>query len=539
MDGDKNKVNIYDDGSGDPEETEGGNVAEAANTAEVTSTDEVTNTNEVTDSNDSDSEDDFFVSIEKALKKNLAEAREKYRAEAAEEGDSGENDGPDLSSESTDSDGREEEQHIYEEVSEEEQSDFEEIRLDDGESSEKTAKPAEDLKEVSERKSQEYFGEDLGKDSSKSSEEDPPEISGDDSAEGSEEDPEGEIEDNSREEPEENSPEESSEGDSAEESEKDISKKPEEDSAEESEEDTLKEPGEDSKEAAEEEFSEDSEEESAEESAEESTEESAGEEADSAGDDSENEAGLSEEVLQILEEEDRAQSEKTDDTIIDLKNVNMIYANGTVALKDVSLKIRKGEFVFIVGSSGSGKSTLIKTLLGEIHPSSGRIKVDGRDLSTIARKQLPYYRRRVGVVFQEFRLLDDRNVIENVSLAQRVIGMPRERRKRNSIHMLKLVGLDNKMTSRIRDLSGGEQQRVAIARAMVNKPVILLADEPTGNLDPENSWEIMKILEELNKIGTTMLVVTHNDNLVNQMQKRVITLHNGKIINDEEGGYVQ
>ncbi|MEE3392548.1 MAG: ATP-binding cassette domain-containing protein [Lachnospiraceae bacterium] len=222
-----------------------------------------------------------------------------------------------------------------------------------------------------------------------------------------------------------------------------------------------------------------------------------------------------------------------------MNDVNLTYPNGTIALKHVSMQIRRGEFVFMVGSSGSGKSTLIKTLLGELRPTSGSIIVDKNDLGKITRKQLPYYRRKIGVVFQEFRLLEDRNVFENVELAQRVIGMNKTNRRENVKKVLKLVGLYGKRKSKVTELSGGEQQRVAIARAMVNKPLVLLADEPTGNLDPNNSWEIMKLLVELNKIGTTVLVVTHNDTMVNVMQQRVITLNKGVITNDEQGGYVQ
>lgn len=229
------------------------------------------------------------------------------------------------------------------------------------------------------------------------------------------------------------------------------------------------------------------------------------------------------------------------ETMIRLQNVNMVYPSGTAALKNCSLTVGKGEFAFIVGSSGSGKSTLIKTLLGEITVNSGQIHVAGKDLSGMTRKELPYFRRKLGVVFQEFRLLDEMNVFENVVLAQRVIGVhSRERRRRNAMAMLELVGLNKKLKAYPRELSGGEQQRVAIARAMVNKPSILLADEPTGNLDPENTWEIMQLLEEVHNLGTTVLVVSHNEDIVNRMQKRVITLHKGEIISDQkQGGYVQ
>lgn len=229
------------------------------------------------------------------------------------------------------------------------------------------------------------------------------------------------------------------------------------------------------------------------------------------------------------------------DAMIHLEEVNMMYPSGTVALRNCSVEIAKGEFAFIVGSSGSGKSTLIKTLLGEIQVSSGRVMVAGKNLANMARKELPYYRRKLGVVFQEFRLLDEMTVFENVVLAQRVVGVSnRERRRKNALAMIEMVGLMKKLKAYPHELSGGEQQRVAIARAMVNKPAILLADEPTGNLDPENSWEIMNLLQEVHQLGTTVLVVSHNEDIVNKMQKRVITLHQGQIISDEQrGGYVQ
>ena len=234
-------------------------------------------------------------------------------------------------------------------------------------------------------------------------------------------------------------------------------------------------------------------------------------------------------------------SENAVDTMIRMQNVNLVYPTGTAALKSCSLEIGKGEFVFIVGSSGSGKSTLIKTLLGELEISSGRIEVAGKNLASMTRKELPFFRRKLGVVFQEFRLLDEMNVFENVALAQRVVGVSsRERRRKNSLAMLEMVGLSKKLKAYPKELSGGEQQRVAIARAMVNKPAILLADEPTGNLDPENSWEIMKLLEDVHELGTTVLVVSHNEDIVNKMQKRVITLHKGQIISDaRQGGYLQ
>ena len=229
------------------------------------------------------------------------------------------------------------------------------------------------------------------------------------------------------------------------------------------------------------------------------------------------------------------------ETMIRMQNVNLVYPTGTAAVMDCSLEIAKGEFVFIVGSSGSGKSTMIKTLLGELAISSGRIEVAGKNLANMSRRELPYFRRRLGVVFQEFRLLDEMNVFENVALAQRVVGVSsREKRRKNSLAMLEMVGLAKKLKAYPNELSGGEQQRVAIARAMVNRPAILLADEPTGNLDPENSWEIMKLLQDVHELGTTVLVVSHNEDIVNKMQKRVITLHKGQITSDaRQGGYLQ
>ena len=224
--------------------------------------------------------------------------------------------------------------------------------------------------------------------------------------------------------------------------------------------------------------------------------------------------------------------------MIELKNVSKSYSTGAPAIKDVSLQIEQGEFVFIVGDSGSGKSTLIKLLLKELEPTSGKITVLGQNLGRMKRRQIPKYRRRLGVVFQEFRLLKDRNVYENIAFAQRVIMTPTRKIRKDVPRMLSLVGLAEKYKSFPKELSGGQQQRVALARALVNKPDILLADEPTGNLDPKNSWEIMKLLESVNKQGTTVVVVTHNREIVNEMKKRVITMNRGVIISDEkEGGY--
>ena len=226
--------------------------------------------------------------------------------------------------------------------------------------------------------------------------------------------------------------------------------------------------------------------------------------------------------------------------MITLENVSKSYAKGQPALNDVSLHIDKGEFVFIVGNSGSGKSTLIKLLLKELEPTSGTIIVNDQNLGKMKRRKVLKYRRGVGVVFQDFRLLKDRNVYENVAFAQRVIERPNRVIKKRVPEILTLVGLAEKYKSFPRELSGGEQQRVALARALVNRPNILLADEPTGNLDPKNSLEIMKLLEEINERGTTVLVVTHNREIVNSFRKRVITMRKGVIVSDEEeGGYLE
>ena len=226
--------------------------------------------------------------------------------------------------------------------------------------------------------------------------------------------------------------------------------------------------------------------------------------------------------------------------MIDLKDVSKSYSKGQPAIDHMNLHVEKGEFVFIVGNSGSGKSTLIKLLLKELEPTSGTIIVNDQNLGKMKRRKVPKYRRGVGVVFQDFRLLKDRNVYENVAFAQRVIERPNRVIKKRVPEILTLVGLAEKYKSFPRELSGGEQQRVALARALVNRPNILLADEPTGNLDPKNSLEIMKLLEEINERGTTVLVVTHNREIVNSFRKRVITMRKGVIVSDEEeGGYLE
>lgn len=221
--------------------------------------------------------------------------------------------------------------------------------------------------------------------------------------------------------------------------------------------------------------------------------------------------------------------------MIKLEHVSKSYSAGIPALNDISLNIEEGEFVFIVGNSGSGKSTLIKLLLKELEPTKGVITINNRNLNAIRRKQIPKYRRNVGVVFQDFRLLKDRNVYENVAFAQKVIGTPARLIRSSVPTLLSMVGLAAKYKSYPKQLSGGEQQRVAIARALVNQPKILLADEPTGNLDNHNAWEIMKLLEEINQKGTTVVVVTHNLEIVKAMKKRVITMKKGVIISDEKG----
>ena len=218
--------------------------------------------------------------------------------------------------------------------------------------------------------------------------------------------------------------------------------------------------------------------------------------------------------------------------MIKLEHVSKSYSAGIPALNDVSLNIEEGEFVFVVGDSGSGKSTLIKLLLKELEPTEGTITINGRKLNKIRRRQIPKFRRNIGVVFQDFRLLKDRNIYDNVAFAQKVIGESNRSIKKNVPKLLSMVGLAAKYRSYPRQLSGGEQQRVAIARALINKPKILLADEPTGNLDANKAWEIMKLMEEINEQGTTVVVVTHNLEIVKAMNKRVITMQKGVVVDD-------
>ncbi len=222
--------------------------------------------------------------------------------------------------------------------------------------------------------------------------------------------------------------------------------------------------------------------------------------------------------------------------LINLSHVTKIYKNGTEGVRDITLNIDRGEFVFLVGSSGSGKSTLIKLLLREIEPTEGMININKIDTVNLVQKQIPYLRRNLGVVFQDFRLLPNKTVYENVAFAMQVIEAPSKLIRRNVPAVLSLVGLQNKLRAYPRELSGGEQQRTALARAIVNNPPILIADEPTGNLDPETAWDIMCLLEEINLRGTTVVVATHARDIVDAMQKRVVMLEHGRIIRDVDKG---
>lgn len=224
--------------------------------------------------------------------------------------------------------------------------------------------------------------------------------------------------------------------------------------------------------------------------------------------------------------------------MIRLKDVEMEYDNGTRAVKGISLTIEDGEFVFLVGPSGSGKSSIIKLLTGEIEPTAGRIMINGFSVSNISERQIPLMRRTLGIIFQDFRLIEKKTVYENLEFVMRAVGTnPKEIRKRIP-YVLELVGLEKKAGSYPTELSGGEQQRVAIARALVNNPSTIIADEPTGNLDPERSLELMDLLVKINELGTTVVVVTHEKDLVNMFNKRVITIDAGQVINDSVGGYV-
>lgn len=224
--------------------------------------------------------------------------------------------------------------------------------------------------------------------------------------------------------------------------------------------------------------------------------------------------------------------------MIQLENVSKVYPNGVKALDNVTLEIEKGEFVFIVGNSGSGKTTFFKLLMKELDPTTGKIIIDGKDVTKIKRHKIPKLRRKIGVVFQDFRLLNKMTIYHNIAFALKITEAPSRKIRRSVPMVLSMVGLSKKSDRYPHELSGGEQQRTALARAIVNNPQILLADEPTGNLDPKTTWEIMKLLVEINLRGTTVIVVTHNREVVNAMKKRVITLKNGAIAKDIlKGGY--
>ncbi|GEK33640.1 cell division ATP-binding protein FtsE [Kurthia sibirica] len=222
--------------------------------------------------------------------------------------------------------------------------------------------------------------------------------------------------------------------------------------------------------------------------------------------------------------------------MIEMKNVVKKYPNGVAAVKGLNIEIKQGEFVYIVGPSGAGKSTFIKMMYREEQATSGEIKVDGTNITALKSKEIPYLRRTMGVVFQDFKLLPRKNVFENVAFALEVIEQDKEDIRKRVMEVLKLVGLQKKARMFPDELSGGEQQRVAIARSIVNKPKVVIADEPTGNLDPETSWDIMRLFDEINSGGTTIIMATHNREIVNTMRKRVIAIENGQIVRDERGG---
>ena len=223
--------------------------------------------------------------------------------------------------------------------------------------------------------------------------------------------------------------------------------------------------------------------------------------------------------------------------MIELRNVTKTYDTGNKALNGVSLRIDDGEFVFLVGPSGSGKSTIIKLLTAELKPTSGSLYVNGYHSDKLRRRKVPFMRRTLGVIFQDFRLIENKSVYDNVAFAMRVIGASEKEIKKRVPYVLELVGLENKSRRLPRELSGGEQQRVAIARALINNPSVIIADEPTGNLDPSRSYEIMMLLDQINALGTTIVVVTHERELVNRFAKRVIAIDEGKIISDGMDGY--
>lgn len=223
--------------------------------------------------------------------------------------------------------------------------------------------------------------------------------------------------------------------------------------------------------------------------------------------------------------------------MIDLKNVVKSYEEGIRAINGIDLHVDDGEFVFLVGPSGSGKTTIIKLLTAELKPTSGTVHVNGCELENIKKKKIPYLRRTLGVIFQDFRLIDNLTVYDNVAFAMRVIGASNRQIKKRVPYVLELVGLETKSRRLPHELSGGEQQRVAIARALINNPAMIIADEPTGNLDPQRSYEIMMLLEQINALGTTVMVVTHEKELVNRFTKRVVAINDGRVISDGMDGY--
>ncbi len=222
--------------------------------------------------------------------------------------------------------------------------------------------------------------------------------------------------------------------------------------------------------------------------------------------------------------------------MLEMTDVSKVYPGGNVALQDVNIHINPGEFVFVVGPSGAGKSTFIKMLFREVLPTTGSIYVNGTDILNLTPKEIPYLRRELGIIFQDYRLLPDRTVYENVAFAMQVIETPFRKIKRRVLNVLDLVGLRHRANAYPNELSGGEQQRIAIARAIVNDPLLVIADEPTGNLDPETSWDIMQIFQEINATGTTIIMATHDKEVVDAMGKRVIAIENGRIVRDEQSG---
>jgi cell division transport system ATP-binding protein len=222
--------------------------------------------------------------------------------------------------------------------------------------------------------------------------------------------------------------------------------------------------------------------------------------------------------------------------VIEIQQVNMVYPNGVKALQSINISVERGEFVFMVGASGAGKSTLVKLLCHEFLPSSGSIKIFGRDITRLKSRQIPYLRRSIGVVFQDFRLLNNRTVRDNVAFALQVIGAPAREIRKRVPDALEMVGLSDKIKMKPLELSGGEQQRVCLARAIVNQPLLIIADEPTGNLDPKTSFGIMDILRTINIRGTTVIMATHDREIVDSMRQRVIALDAGRVIRDERGG---